>query len=82
MPLYPSTNREISFRRSSLILVFAPNTGDLSVEHINNVSISASTTSGDIEIGEEEFTGSVNRVLGTSNATLKLNTTSGDIEVN
>ena len=56
--------------------------GDLSVEHINNVSISASTTSGDIEIGEEEFTGSVNKVLGTSNATLKLNTTSGDIEVN
>ena len=37
---------------------------------------------GDIEIGEEELTGSVTRVLGTNNATLTLNTTSGDIEIN
>ena len=54
----------------------------LCAENINNVSITASTTSGDIEIGEEEFTGSVTRVLGTNNATLTLNTTSGDIEIN
>lgn len=56
--------------------------GDLSVENIHNVSVTASSVSGDIEIGEEELTGSVTRVLGTNSATLTLNTTSGDIEIN
>ena len=56
--------------------------GDVSVENISNVSVTASTTSGDIEIKEEELTGSVTRVLGSNNATLTLNTTSGDIEIN
>ena len=31
------------------------------LQNINNVSVTASTTSGDIEIGEEELTGSVTR---------------------
>ena len=56
--------------------------GDVSVENIDNVSVSASTMSGDIEIGDNEFSGSVNQVLGSNNATLTLNTTSGDIEIN
>ena len=56
--------------------------GDVSVENIDNVSVSASTMSGDIEIGEDEFSGSVNQVLGSNNAALTLNTTSGDIEIN
>lgn len=56
--------------------------GDLSVENIDNVSVSASTMSGDIEIGDNEFSGSVNQVLGSNNATLTLNTTSGDVEIN
>ena len=62
--------------------VLETTSGDLSVENIHNVSVTASSVSGDIEIGEEELTGSVTRVLGTNSATLTLNTTSGDIEVN
>ena len=58
--------------------VLETTSGDLSVENIHN----ASGVSGDIEIGEEELTGSVTRVLGTNSATLTLNTTSGDIEIN
>ena len=62
--------------------VLETTSGDLSVENIHNVSVTASSVSGDIEIGEEELTGSVTRVLGSNNATLTLNTTSGDIEIN
>ena len=62
--------------------VLETTSGDLSVENIHNVSVTASSVSGDIEIGEEELTGSVTRVLGTNSATLTLNTTSGDIEIN
>ena len=61
--------------------VLETTSGDLSVENIHNASVTASV-SGDIEIGEEELTGSVTRVLGTNSATLTLNTTSGDIEIN
>lgn len=62
--------------------VLETTSGDLSVENIHNVYVTASSVSGDIEIGEEELTGSVTRVLGTNSATLTLNTTSGDIEIN